>query len=619
MTLEQKIEYYKRYYEYNGLPGGIKASDFFDEEFLDYLLKKQHSFIDIKYNEFEELLKNPMLFNKTAQLLVNYLSPQINSSDFYSLLVNNGDLFNYVSQRIINNDIEGSYFPKLLKDNRTLELLKPIAEKNISFFARMLGFQPINKLKDMLRDPVWKNVYLFVNYDKFFYNLKLFGTDVLDIEYINKKINSLNYNEIIEVLTKYYDSTSGEPVYLRESFKIYENEIRKNKIGQLLVGLNENSNEEIVAKAKELINTNVGMEVLLSSFKIDKFEKISRILGLNPELKDMRKKCFFNILSNYQNYSLDTVKNVFSLYYFEDITVNTIINIGVILKYANSNDEAKKILGTLNEELEKIYNYLNGNQNMNPIELMKDCSINSNTIKEIMDKMYNLFNQDVNKFTDSDVVLKNATIEENNGVIIYHLDNSNDGMFLIHSISVSDEINYKIFCEKSESYNKICMSLLDANHTKTFLGGVIFGYLNIENKLYSATVCDGQTNQRVSAFRQYNSDLITINQFMDNTDQDGYNELAYLTNNKPVMPSYILCIDRNPNDLEIKIAKDFEIPIYVYPTREKIVELPSKQIVHISYDYETSRIQIIPKEFSKYDAMSDENGITFDGSSTHGL
>ena len=50
MNLEQKIEYYKRYYEDNGLPGGIKASDFFDEEFLDYLLEKQHSFIDIKFS-----------------------------------------------------------------------------------------------------------------------------------------------------------------------------------------------------------------------------------------------------------------------------------------------------------------------------------------------------------------------------------------------------------------------------------------------------------------------------------------------------------------------------------------------------------------------------------------
>ena len=50
------------------------------------------------------------------------------------------------------------------------------------------------------------------------------------IEYINKKLNSLDYNQTIEVLTKYYDSEIAEPYYLQETYKIYENEIRKNKI-----------------------------------------------------------------------------------------------------------------------------------------------------------------------------------------------------------------------------------------------------------------------------------------------------------------------------------------------------------------------------------------------------
>ena len=99
--------------------------------------------------------------------------------------------------------------------------------------------------------------------------------------------------------------------------------------------------------------------------------------------------------------------------------------------------------------------------------------------------------------------------------------------------------------------------------------------------------------------RQDNSDLIPIEQFMDNTDQNSYNELAYLINNRPIKPSYILCVDRKPSDLEIKIAKEFEIPIYVYPKRKEIVELPSKKIEHKAYDYETSRIQIIPRKFSK--------------------
>ena len=69
------------------------------------------------------------------------------------------------------------------------------------------------------------------------------------------------------------------------------------------------------------------------------------------------------------------------------------------------------------------------------MEIMKDTSISSNTINEIMNRMYDLFNQDINKATNSEKVLKNATSEEKNGVVIYNLDNTNEVMFLIHSIS----------------------------------------------------------------------------------------------------------------------------------------------------------------------------------------
>ena len=48
----------------------------------------------------------------------------------------------------------------------------------------------------------------------------------------------------------------------------------------------------------------------------------------------------------------------------------------------------------------------------------------------------------------------------------------------------------------------------------------------------------------------------------------------------------------------MKIAKDFEIPIYVYP-KKKINKLPEAKIEHKSYDYETSRIQIVPNNLSK--------------------
>ena len=257
MSLEQKIEYYERYYEENGLPDEMKAKDFFNDEFLDYLLKNKYGFIEINYIDFEELLRDPILFNKTIHLLLNSFSTQIDSSNFYELLVNNSNLFNYISHKIINNDIEDLNFHKLLNDNRTLELLKPLSQNNISFFVRMLEYQSTDKLKNMLIDSVWKNVYFYVNYDIFFYNINKLGLDIVGIEYLNKKLNSLDYNQTIEVLTKYYDSEKGEPYYLQETYKIYENEIRKNKIGKLLEGLNKNSSEETISNVKDLISTDV--------------------------------------------------------------------------------------------------------------------------------------------------------------------------------------------------------------------------------------------------------------------------------------------------------------------------------------------------------------------------
>ena len=55
MNLEQKIEYYKRYYEESGLPDEIKTKDFFNDEFLDYLLKNKYGFIKINYIDLQYL------------------------------------------------------------------------------------------------------------------------------------------------------------------------------------------------------------------------------------------------------------------------------------------------------------------------------------------------------------------------------------------------------------------------------------------------------------------------------------------------------------------------------------------------------------------------------------
>ena len=57
--------------------------------------------------------------------------------------------------------------------------------------------------------------------------------------------------------------------------------------------------------------------------------------------------------------------------------------------------------------------------------------------------------------------------------------------------------------------------------------------------------------------------------------------------------------------------------IYVYPKRKEIVKFSSEPIEHKAYDYETSRIQILPKKLSEDIIIEpDETSITFNKTST---
>lgn len=595
MNLESKIEYYNIYYEINGLPDGFSPNDFFDLIFLDYLLSNEYGFIKICINDLIILLNNDNIFDKLVNLLFNYYWLNINSDNFFNLIINNKSLYNYIANSIINNEISTVFF-KYLRSKNSLNLFKSIAYKNTSFFVKIFSYVKTNDLKEMLLDPLWKNIYIQIDYNLFFSQIQKIGADTIGLSYVEQKINSLECYQVIDLLINEYDIVTNQPSYLYNVYLKYEKEVSREKTGLFLSKINENSDEEFLREARNIINNDFGIEVLLSSFKIKQFDLIVKKLELSIDMYEKRKQCFIYMLKNYKDYDPLTVKNVFSLYLFEDILSNTLINISVILKYANQNEKARKILGDLYYGFEQIYYYLNEKNEINPIDIINNTNIKEDTIDTILSKMYELFNEEVNQKTDSKIILKNATVENKQGVQVYRLDNANDSVFLVHSLSELEEFDYEEFIKKSKDDAKICMSLLDSNHLKTFLGGIVFGYLNMPNKLYSATVYDGQTNQRNLLLRQYNSDLTSIESFLNNTNQDYYNELAYLSDNKPIKPSFILCVDREPNDLEIKTAKNFDIPIYIYLKRKEIVKLSNDSVTHQNYDYETFRIKIIKTE-----------------------
>ena len=169
----------------------------------------------------------------------------------------------------------------------------------------------------------------------------------------------------------------------------------------------------------------------------------------------------------------------------------------------------------------------------------------------------------------------------------------NRSYFLVHSDDRG--IGLEKYKENARKYNRICTSILDNNHTKTFIKGVIFGYCNIASPIYSAIPFDGQTNQRNhdSGRPQYRSVLSDVDRFMHRTTRK-YNEITYNTNNELLMPSYILVVDREPNEIELNTAKDFKIPILIYHPKVQNYEYEEGYTVGELFDYEKRTFDFIP-------------------------
>ena len=146
--------------------------------------------------------------------------------------------------------------------------------------------------------------------------------------------------------------------------------------------------------------------------------------------------------------------------------------------------------------------------------------------------------------------------------------------------------------------------MLDNNHVSTFLrgNGVNFGYCNLEAPVYTAMPYDAQSNQRsvTAAERpQYRSLLSGTDKFMKRTADTSYNEITYFTNNQVIIPNYILVTNREPNELEYRIAKAFNIPILVYHTKDIEWKKDSDYVEMEAFDYETLVLDYIPREESR--------------------
>ena len=435
----------------------------------------------------------------------------------------------------------------------------------------------------LLSNETFKKAFLNLDYLSFFDFINKYDLENEISDLINRKIQSLKYDEIINLLERKYDIVNNKPEYLSELYYKYEEELKKNQLKILICSIKNNSNEELKEKIMGILNTEEGMDIFLSQIIEPKFSEILNILNMGEEYKTLRKNNLLDKLNNHEQYDLDTVKNLFSLYCFDDISSNIKLRLKTLLEYAKEDEEIKVRFSNEIALSAKIYEFLISEElSINPSELV-NYSINLD-INLIIKYLHNKFSYDVNQRTNIfnvlDGRLSSDKVVDGGSVKVYDLSDLpvEQSYFLIHAVS-SDVLGAKTlenYTSLSEKYNRICMSLFDNNHIVNFLSGndiIIFGYCNLSNPIYSATTFDGQTNQRstfVSASKpQYRSTLTNIKKFMDRTNPNRYNELTYFTNNSLVAPSYIFVSDREPKEIEYKIAKEFNIPIVVYRTNEK--------------------------------------------------
>ncbi len=620
MTLEEKIKYYTLCYidEYNNqLPEGINVKDFFTLDFLEWLLEK-NNYKKIWSNELSSLFEIAYNDPKYMEIITKiFLTKDISLNrqqfDYIMNYKSMGEKFIQTIVKYINGGLKnwkGISIKLILSNPKTLHLILNTEINNIDFLQSVFGLFGIEKnvYLTLLSDEKFKKAFLNLNYLEFFDFINKFSLENDIPELISEKIQTLKYEEIINLLEKKYDVENNIPEYLTKLYYNYETEFKNNKIKQLICSLKLDSNEELKGNVKNILNTKDGMNIFLSEIIEPKFSAILTTLNMGSEYKTIRKYNLLDKLNNYEQYDLNTIKNLFSLYCFDDISYNTKLRLKTILEYAKEDEEIKEKYSREVAISFEIYKFLiSEDLTINPSELAK-YGVNLD-INLIIRELHSKFSHDVNQKTNILNILKERTDNSlvNDGTVkVYDLSNLpvDQSYFLIHATSVDalKDNPLEEYKTSSKNHNRICMSLFDNNHIASFLSNntIVFGYCNINNPIYSATTFDGQTNQQsdfVSLLKpQQRSTLTNIKKFMDRTDPKSYNELTYFTDKNLVMPSYIFVSNREPAEVEYKMAKEFNIPIVVYRTKEIPFEYEESYADNNReyFDYYQHSINIIP-------------------------
>ena len=603
MTFEEIKNHYSLSYEVVGLPEGMKVEDYFTPELIMVIKNSSYPFFYIK--DLQYMFKSNYLNNECIDILVSkllYSNVQILDGSLEDIVTDQKGATKFLDSLFRVLDIKNS-----IKLNGIIciignDIIRKIilnSEYDISFLSNIFNARLKKEvLLELLQDERFINILLRKNLYNFcsFINNNNISRELNEI--IVNKINSSSYKDKLDVITRIYKPDEGKPEYLSELYLELKDVINRKKVRDVIIGYIAKPNDKDEELVRNILNTSEGRDIVLSEILEPNFSKLVDSLGLDKSIYEDRKNAYLDRLKDYKKYDINTIKDLLCLYCFNDLSINVSLRLKTIIEYVNHNEDA---LNDLLEDMPyiiKLMSFLSSVKlDVNPLDLISNLDING-----IVKSLHSRFSDDVNKKTDIRDILSSDKAKEVDGVKIIDVDIPLDrSYFIVHSV-VKDDLgddSVKEYVESSKKHDRICTSVLDNNHMNTFLDGVVFGYCNINMPLYSAVPFDGQTNQRIqgSGRPQYRSVISSVDRFMKRTT--GYNELTYFTNNELLMPDYILVINKEPNEYEIKVAKDFNIPILIYHTKKVDFEYESGFSTPEAFNYEREVLDYIPNENSK--------------------
>lgn len=377
-------------------------------------------------------------------------------------------------------------------------------------------------------------------------------------------------------------------------------EVTDDELLYLLKDLYENKNDETL---RVLLKNERLIDIAVDRINAPFFYEMVEELNLPDDLIEKRKQRQKYIIDNSKDYPTLVVKDAYCDLLFHNLPSNVLLDLKTIIEFANTDSTLRdNYLKDIYDIICATYTSLTS-ENFNPKDLIAtpiNYEIIAKSYTLCQKRFQDLVTQSVNK--DITKGIEPKTLLSSNGipVKVYEIENQTENqrnitMLLSTIPSTSNAKDFtNIYCSDQNGEikkSRRSCSLVDESHLNLLFGGknrITFGYDDLSGRVItSATLGDGRTDGNEERYRKHRkvnrSSFLPISNFIENTQ--GHNELTINmgTTNQVMQPSYLL-VTRNPTQLEIDIAAEFQIPIRKISI-DKYEQKPSMPFVSENYDY----------------------------------